>query len=115
MPVLEDSRHQDIGEEEILEEDEEERIGTNASAQTIDDKNSCKVIYDIMLSPSYQVPVLYLQTGLSSTAHTGIHLPDIVTPGLMRPQLRNAGIIGALTLTVSEPANLKPFSTAAGI
>lgn len=64
-----------------------------------------RVVYDIVHSPSYQVPVLYVT--LQSHDYQGwkpLQLPvdevySLLTPRAHHEQLRNIGVVGALSMT----------------
>jgi ubiquitin-like-conjugating enzyme ATG10 len=62
------------------------------------------VTYDVLLSPSYCVPVLHFSVN-DSTGGPIIDLasvyPDVV-PSSYRSQVRDMGVIGAISMTVNE-------------
>ncbi|GAB7357236.1 hypothetical protein MBLNU459_g8216t1 [Dothideomycetes sp. NU459] len=68
------------------------------------------VTYDILLSPSYQVPVLYLSAnrGPSSTCQLPLsELYDVVVPEATRAALQSVGVMGAVSMT-DHPATGLP-------
>lgn len=83
------------GEEEIAEEDDDEVAETAASSQAV-------LYYDVVLSPSYRVPVLYFT--VSDRQHryppTMDTLYSCVIPPMFRTQAERIGVIGGITVTV---------------
>ncbi|KAK1051010.1 hypothetical protein LTR33_014610 [Friedmanniomyces endolithicus] len=75
----------------VPEDDDEEALERSPSGV----RSGLVVLYDIVYSPSYRVPVLYLTCRGDSSAD--IH--EILTPALHKPQLRSTGPLGALSLT----------------
>ena len=55
------------------------------------------VHYDILLSPSYRVPVVYMT---ASPPLSVSHFFDLVVPHHFRDAMRGTGIMGALSMTV---------------
>jgi len=59
------------------------------------------VVYDIVHSPSYQVPVLYIT--LSGLGVTSQHSPEdmykLLVPEAYKEQIRAVGVMGALSMT----------------
>lgn len=78
-----------------LEEDDNEVAQTPPS-------NHIVIYYDVMLSPSYRVPVLYF--AVSDIQHryppTMDTLYSHVIPPAFRAQIENVGVIGGITVTV---------------
>ena len=73
---------------------------------TRSDSNSheVKVVYSVVLSPSYQVPVLWIHLfDVPSSAPTGLEaLYQYLVPTSAIPALRSVGVIGALSFGVSD-------------
>lgn len=92
----------DDAETELREEDDEV-AETPASPQAV-------IYYDIVLSPSYRVPVLYFF--ISDTLHR--YLPTMETlystviPPAFRAQAEHVGVIGGITITVGLRDSLAP-------
>jgi len=68
------------------------------------------VHYDILLSPSYRVPVVYMT---ASPPLPVSHFFDLVVPHHFRDAMRDVGVMGALSMTVivdsAKPAPLADF------
>jgi ubiquitin-like-conjugating enzyme ATG10 len=86
---------------ETPEDHDEEAIVRNSQADSF-----VIVHYDILLSPSYRVPVVYM------TASPPVSLSqffDLVVPHHFRDAIRDVGVMGALSMTVivepAEPAS----------
>ncbi|KAK0275302.1 hypothetical protein LTR35_010877 [Friedmanniomyces endolithicus] len=75
----------------VPEDDDEEALKRSPSGV----RSGLVVLYDIVYSPSYRVPVLYLTCRGDSSAD--IH--EILTTALHKPQLRSTGPLGAPSLT----------------
>lgn len=72
---------------------------------TSTETSSIILLYDIMLSPSYRVPVVYLQlkTGAVSCQMPDVEqLHDMVVPESRRSAMEATGVFGALSMTVSS-------------
>lgn len=72
---------------------------------TSTETSSTILLYDIMLSPSYRVPVVYLQlkTGAVSCQMPDVEqLHDMVVPESRRSAIEATGVYGALSMTVSS-------------
>lgn len=70
---------------------------------TSTETTSIILLYDIMLSPSYRVPVVYLQlkTGAMSCQMPDVEqLHDMVVPDSHRSAIEATGVYGALSMTV---------------
>lgn len=84
--------------EQALHEDDEEALDRSNS-----EIEPFLVNYDIVLSPTYQVPVLYVT--FEDTRLGLRHLPspvevyDLLVPESYRPQIDGIGVMGALSLT----------------
>lgn len=82
---------------ELVEKDEQEFINRrNKAAKTV-------VVYDILLSPSYRVPVLYITASLSLGAVPRLSITEIydaIVPMIARSALLAVGGLGALSMTV---------------
>ncbi|KAK0355243.1 hypothetical protein LTR91_021882 [Friedmanniomyces endolithicus] len=74
----------------VAEDDDEEALERSPSVL----RPELIVLYDIVYSPSYRVPVVYLTRMSGESA--GIH--DLLTPALYKPQLQSTGPLGALSL-----------------
>lgn len=61
------------------------------------DDSFVNVHYDILLSPSYRVPVVYMTV---SPALPLSHFFDLVVPHHFRDVMRELGVMGALSMTV---------------
>jgi hypothetical protein len=57
------------------------------------------VAYSIVLSPSYRIPVLYLSVAASDGSSAAFVL-DHLAPPAARAGLRDAAVLGAVTMTV---------------
>lgn len=67
------------------------------------DSSSVTVRFDIILSPSYRVPVVYITPSASANASripTMCEVRDLVVPHSYSSALEGAGVIGALSATV---------------
>jgi ubiquitin-like-conjugating enzyme ATG10 len=84
----------DGAEIELMEEDDEVAETSNSSRAVIH--------YDVVLSPSYRIPVLYFS--ISDTLHryppTMETLYSMVIPPAFRAQAEHVGVIGGITITV---------------
>jgi ubiquitin-like-conjugating enzyme ATG10 len=80
-----------------LNEEDDEVAESSASCQTV-------IHYDIVLSPTYRVPVLYF--AVSDTQYrcppTMETLYSLVIPPHFKPQTESVGVIGGVTVTVSS-------------
>lgn len=92
--------HLDDEEDELFEDDNE------VMDRDSDDAHHLLVIYDIVHSPTYQVPVLYvtfmLCTSSARSFSSQINLDkvyELLAPGLLRPQMQSIGVMGALSMT----------------
>ncbi|KAG9196411.1 hypothetical protein G6011_01532 [Alternaria panax] len=98
-----DATEQDEGVEydEIIEHDEEALNDTVAPQAVVD--------YDVVLSPVYRVPVLYIS--IRDPQHryptTMTTLYDYLVPLEFRAQTDNVGVIGGITIT-DHPATNRP-------
>ncbi|KAK1074885.1 hypothetical protein LTR12_002404 [Friedmanniomyces endolithicus] len=75
----------------IPEDDDEEALERSPSVA----RPELVVLYDIVYSPSYRVPVLYLTHRSDPSAD----MHELLTPALYKPQLRGTGPLGALSMT----------------
>lgn len=104
--------HQNLGDSTTLPgepnyedfEDDEELLSTNSTPQMV-------IEYDIILSPSYQVPVLYFSIidpnfKLPPTMQT---LYQYVIPPQYNEQTRSVGAIGGITVTDHPHTNFPVF------
>ncbi|KAK0282920.1 hypothetical protein LTR91_024171 [Friedmanniomyces endolithicus] len=73
------------------EDDDDEALERSPSAA----RPELIVLYDIVYSPSYRVPVLYLTHRSDPSAD----MHELLTPALYKPQLQSTGPLGALSLT----------------
>lgn len=60
-----------------------------------------RVIYDIFLSPTYQVPVLYVRIQNPSDPFHEFDPSQLLLPDLLHPQVRHVGVLGAISMTVN--------------
>lgn len=85
-----------------LREEDDEVAETPASSQAV-------IYYDVVLSPTYRVPVLYFY--VSDTLHryppTMETLYSMVIPPAFRAQAEHVGVIGGITITVGLRENSK--------
>ncbi|KAF1845854.1 uncharacterized protein K460DRAFT_282638 [Cucurbitaria berberidis CBS 394.84] len=92
----------DDDEVDEVEEDDEEVIAKSSVPQAI-------INYDIVLSPTYQVPVLYIS--ISDPQHrfppTMATLYEHLIPLHFKTQTEHAGVIGGITVT-DHPATNRP-------
>ncbi|KAF2199814.1 hypothetical protein GQ43DRAFT_375335 [Delitschia confertaspora ATCC 74209] len=99
-------------ESESLEEEEEEEPDpeefeeddAEALRHRPSDTDEAVLEYDIILSPSYQVPVLYfsIKDPLFRYPLTTETLYEYIIPEHFRRQISDVGVIGGITLTVSS-------------
>jgi ubiquitin-like-conjugating enzyme ATG10 len=86
---------------ETPEDHDEEAIIKHSQAETF-----VTVHYDILLSPSYRVPVVYM---IASPPLPVSQFFDLVVPHHFRDAMRQVGVMGALSMTVilgfAEPAS----------
>jgi ubiquitin-like-conjugating enzyme ATG10 len=89
-----DAANDEDGETE-LREDDDEVAETPTSSRAV-------IHYDVVLSPSYRVPVLYFS--ISDTLHryppTMETLYSVVIPPAFKTQAEHVGVIGGVTITV---------------
>ena len=92
------------GMDELDDDDDEEVILKSPVFQAV-------INYDILLSPTYRVPVLYIS--ISDPQHrfspTMTTLYEHLIPPHFKPQTENVGIIGAITVTVSYTLDRRRF------
>jgi len=88
---------EDVAAEDEVEEDDEEALQAPSNGA-----RGLRIEYQIFLSPSYQVPVLYLVLeGRGDVVPSTIEsLYDQVVPERFKSQVRSFGIIGGITMTV---------------
>jgi ubiquitin-like-conjugating enzyme ATG10 len=96
------SAHEEESQNEVEEDQDDNALITNERAQAV-------VEYDIILSPSYQVPVLYIniQDPLHRYPPTMPILYKHIIPPQYKDQAEKAGIIGGITVT-DHPLTNKP-------
>lgn len=86
---------------EAFEDDDEEAIVKQPQSETF-----VTVQYDVLLSPSYRVPVVYMT---ASPPLPVSHFFDLVVPHHFQDAMRETGVMGALSMTViayaAEPAS----------
>ncbi|KAK1071160.1 hypothetical protein LTR74_003541 [Friedmanniomyces endolithicus] len=75
----------------VPEDDDEEALERSPSVA----RPELVVLYDIVYSPSYRVPVLYLTHRSDPSAD----MHELLTPALYKPQLQRTGPLGALSMT----------------
>lgn len=89
---------------ELREEEDDEVAEMGNSSRTV-------VHYDVVLSPSYRVPVLYLS--ISDTLHryplTMETLYSVIIPSAFKAQAKNVGVIGGVTITVGLSGKPETF------
>ena len=97
-------------ETEITEDDEEALIGSEDAAK------QPRIIYDILHSPSYQVPILYLtfkdlqrHAGRKGSLPSLDELYDLLIPPAQRPQMQHVGVMGALSMTDHPISNAPAY------
>ena len=92
-----------------LEEDDSEVL-TKLTPSSTGVQNERKIHYDIVYSPTYQVPVLYLC--LPSTDRSPLPPPDeiydLLVPSAYRAQLKAVGPMSALSMTGEHPVTGGP-------
>ncbi|KAI7369564.1 hypothetical protein KC354_g1815 [Hortaea werneckii] len=92
-----------------FEEDDSEVLPKPTSSST-GDRDEREVHYDIVYSPSYQVPVLYLS--FPSTNSSPLPPPDeiydLLVPHPYRAQLQAVGPMSALSMTGEHPVTSGP-------
>lgn len=90
----------DPDDEPSLEDDDEQVVRRNGA----DGQARLTVHYDVVLSSTYQVPVLYFAV-LDTRGHrrplTASTAQDLLVPRAYRPQMNAVGVMGALTISVS--------------
>jgi ubiquitin-like-conjugating enzyme ATG10 len=90
---------------ETPEDHDEEAVSKHSR-----DDSFVTVHYDILLSPSYRVPVVYMT---ASPPLLVSQFFDLVVPHHFRDAMRDVGVMGALSMTVivdfAEPAPLADF------
>lgn len=81
---------------EMLEETDEEALQPAATV-----RSKLSVAYEIIHSPSYQVPVLYLTTkGQHAGGQPSLEdVYDILVPNSRRSEMQAVGVLGALSST----------------
>lgn len=78
------------------EEDDEEVVHTSPSSASITPPPL--IVYEILHSPSYQVPVLYISFK-SLSRPTPDEVYELLVPEAYRGQVRAVGVMGALSVT----------------
>lgn len=110
LSAAESSEQQEIGpypDTPITEADDEVLSGQ------IRDARPPLVLYEILHSPSYRVPVLYIRFNDFSIKGTRRSIPtldetyDLLVPKTERPAMQQVGVMGALSLT-DHPVNNLP-------
>jgi ubiquitin-like-conjugating enzyme ATG10 len=93
-----------IGEDEIEDEDPEALFVPAAAAAAKRQDPDRVVQYDVVYSPSYQVPVLYLTFANPSTNNKSIPPPSadeiysMLVPRGFKTPMRDVGVMGALSM-----------------
>lgn len=89
------SYNEDVGETELAEENDDEAAVTATRSQAV-------LHYDVVLSPSYRVPVLYFTVSDSQHRYPPNMdtLYSCVIPSMFRTQAEHVGVIGGITVTV---------------
>ena len=89
---------------ELFEEDEDEVLmQTLDTSGDHDDLNGITLVYDIIYSTSYGAPVLYVYLDQDSGKNKGLmNSIDLLVPSIMRAQIHQAGVLGAISQTVSD-------------
>lgn len=106
LPTTEQEQSNDILEterrDEILEDIDDEALPRETHRDPTE--NVFETQYDILLSPSYSVPVLYFcvreADGQLVTDLDRIYV--LLVPELLRGQLRDVGVMGGISIAVSE-------------
>ncbi|KAH9844418.1 autophagy-related protein Atg10 [Teratosphaeria destructans] len=90
-----------------VEDEEDPEALQSVSSQ----KTETRVDYDIIYSPSYQVPVLYLTaTPLSGTGPTSLaQIYDLLVPSQCRNQIESMGVMGAVSMSEHPITGLPVF------
>lgn len=90
----------------MIEEIDEEALPRQINHNSRQD--SFEINYDILLSPSYSVPVLYfLVRDSNGRLVTGIeNVYVLLVPEVYRNQMRDVGIMGGLSMAVSSLKHL---------
>jgi ubiquitin-like-conjugating enzyme ATG10 len=95
LPIATTSDQKNAHEDPEIEEDDEERLHCTES-------NTPIIHYDILLSPSYSVPVLYFY--ISDTMHRYPPNMDTLYSHIIAPeyvdQTKDVGVLGGITITV---------------
>ncbi|KXS93695.1 hypothetical protein AC578_3846 [Pseudocercospora eumusae] len=88
-------------------EDDPEALQTRYSAA----HNEVLTIYDIVHSPSYQVPVLYLTAkyGSNSSSLSLAEMYRLLVPDAVRQQVEAVGVMGALSMTDNPVTSLAAY------
>ena len=99
------------------DDDEQDEEALVRSPQTTG--NSLFIYYDIIHSPFYQVPVLYLTLNQPPSQQSGPERPEFIpsldklytllTPASVEPQLRTGGVLGALSMTDHPTTGLPAY------
>lgn len=94
--------------DEMMEEIDEEALPRQADRGS--QKHDFHIEYDLLLSPSYFVPVLYFSVrdskGQLMTELEMIYI--LLVPQVYRSQMRDVGIMGGLSMAVSSLRHLSP-------
>lgn len=87
--------------DEIHEIDGEEK--PNGFIPAGESREQVLVVYDIILSSTYQVPVLYLRfkDAVSNRWRQDSELLERIIPRVLRHQVKDLGVMGAISMTVS--------------
>ena len=87
---------------ELIEDDDEVLVKTAGTRPEPDEAARRTLIYEIIYSTSYRAPVLYLYFDCDSGSDKRrTSLIDILVPSVMRTQIHQVGILGAISQTVS--------------
>lgn len=87
----------------MIEEIDEEALPRQPNHNSQQDE--FKIEYDILLSPSYSIPVLYFSVR-DSNSQLVIEIERIyllLVPEVYQSQMRHVGIVGGLSMAVSRP------------
>jgi len=90
-------------------DDEEDKVTIRKIGDTSGRKPHLVVVYDIVLSPSYRVPVVYLRPEQMS-GHSRLSVEQFrnsVVPRSQRSAVESTGVYGALSMTVRSSSALE--------
>lgn len=107
--IVEDQENASSVDVAITEDDEESLDRRTGDART------SLILYDIVYSPSYQVPVLYIRFTDFFNKENGSRMPtldqvyDLLVPAAQRAAMQQVGVMGALSLADHPMFNLPAY------